>query len=90
MVHDDLRQIRVLLSRLQDSRDSLKSFVLKLRSTPLSYKNQKVSSEDLLKRAENITKEIDRLASELDSVYKAKRVEARQEPNPPRRERKKK
>jgi len=49
-----------------------------------------VGSEDFSKRAENILKEIDRLAAELDMVYKSKRNESRQEPPPPRRERNKK
>lgn len=95
MIHDDLRHIKSLMSRLQNSRDSLKSFVLTLRSSPLSYKTQRGRSEDLSKRAENILKEIDRLASELDLVYKTRRNESRQEPRqeptpPPRREREKK
>ena len=41
MIHDDLRQIRGLISRLQSSRNGLKSFVNKIRSSSLSYKTPK-------------------------------------------------
>jgi len=82
MVHDDLRQVRGLISRLQSSRDDLKSFVLKLRSSSFLYRSSKVSSENLSLRANNIIKEIDRLASELDLVYKEKRRQSRSEPTP--------
>ena len=90
MIHDDLRQIKGLISRLQSSRNGLKSFVNKLRSSSLSYKTPKVSSEDLSLRAEKIVREIDRLAADLDLVYRSKRNESRKETPPaPRRQRKK-
>tara|TARA_B100000424_G_scaffold271584_1_gene275029 strand:+ start:2015 stop:2332 length:318 start_codon:yes stop_codon:yes gene_type:complete len=85
MIHNDLRQVRGLISRLQSSRDDLKSFVLKLRSSSFLYRNTKVSSENLSLRANNIIKEIDRLASELDLVYKEGRKESRLEKPTPRK-----